>query len=198
MNNYTAPYDNQANQVREVTTVQLWDDYAVAPATALTEGQLFVTSTKPKEYQNFTLPSTLDRLLVITHIMAIHNFQFTVADAALNLWEQQRFENDSMIRFQIQDKLYPDIPLAFALQYTLGLEGTALTKTNKLNQMFQLKDPIKIPPAGTAEFKFIPARSLTTAAAGATNPILPGRSFTNDRAFRVKVVLYGYLDRPAS
>lgn len=197
---HVAGYNNQANQVRELTTVFLFDDYAIATgAVALTEAQLFVAgSNKPKEYQNFQLPSTLDKLIVVTHVGAIHNFQFTVADAALNLFEQQRFENDSMLHFSIQDKTYPEIPLSAILTHTLGMEGTALTKTQKLNQMFQLKDPIRIPPSGTAEFKFKPARSLTTVAAGATNPILPGRGFTNDRACRVKFFLFGYLDRPAS
>ena len=199
MNTATAPYDNEANQVREVTTVVLFDDYAIAPATVLTEASLFVSgSNKPKEYQNFQLPSTLDKLIVITHIGAQHNFLFTVSDAALNLWEQQRFESDSRLFYSIQDKAYPEIPLTFLLTHSLGMNGTGLTKTDKLNQLFQLKDPIKIPPAGTAEFIFKPARSLVAAASAVTNPILPGRGYTNDRAFRVKLHLYGYLDRPSS
>lgn len=198
MNSYNAPYDNQANQIREVTTTFLYDDYAVAPATLLSEQALFVTSTKTVEYQNFQLPSQLDRLLVVTHIYATHNFQFTVGDASQNLWEQQRFETHSYLNYSIQDKKYPSIPLWSILTHTLGLEGTSLTKTPKLNQMFQLKDPIQIPPAGTASFAFTPAQGLTTLAAGVTNPTLPGRGFTTNRAYSMTLFLYGYLDRPAA
>src|ERR1041384_3115820 len=142
MNLQQGPYNNPANEIRELTTVTYWDEVALGVSTTLTSALLFQNSGKTQELQNLQLPSQLDRSIMVTHISCIHNFQFTVTNAAHAVTEQQRFENDSVLVYTLQDKNYPGIPLSFMNAYQTTPAGTGMGSTPYYGRFFPLKDPI--------------------------------------------------------
>lgn len=191
---------NEKPKDRDIVPVQLFDTYEVLPETTLEDRVLFSDRGVSKDYQNFG-KAPGGRLYVLTGLKVIHNFNFVAADAETAQLEQRRFEVDSSLTIEVEDKKAGSvIPLTNAIPWQTIIDGQTTSVQQKLGQWMDLEDPIIIPPVGTFEVNLNVAKALATiAAADGVIPSLPNHAKVPDGlAFSMKVIFRGFVNRKVS
>lgn len=184
----TLPQGAQAEGV----SVALYDTYLVGLSTALPASyQLFQKGTnKSLQYQNFSLPVERTVSYKITHMKAIVDLRFSTPANALSA--EAYFENNAFVNWEVEDKVYPSIPIIDLQDANKVVSGGVYVLREKVTNKYQLQDPIEIGGDTRVTFNLNFPTTLTTAATAATNPYLPGSTgLPTTEGFSVRIILYG-------
>jgi len=132
----------------------------------------------------------------IASIRVTHNFAFTIVDSVPQGALLHYFEEMSRLDVTILEKNYDGFPISLLVPHNRVWDGTNWSFIRKSEDYFIIPEVIYVPKGGNLSFKFVPAStSLTTFAAGVTNPKLYDLSLADNRAFSMFFQFLGRQQR---
>lgn len=190
-----------ANAQVEDTWAVGMDALIIDPATALSSSYEFydATTSKPSQYRTSVLSVIAQqRAITITSLRLSHNLAFAAFESEPVGSQLETFNKYSYIQITTLQKKHDRLFLCDLVEQQLvNIQGT-VTGFQKFAPILRLPQPIYVPKGGDIQITFYPLQGYTTAAAGATNPHLPGGGTASERAFNVTLTYFGGQQRPMS
>lgn len=181
----------------------IWDTILVPANTALTTQDLFRSSNKTAQYQNFAFPDTANGYL-FQYARIRHNLQFAVTTAGQQDWYTDYFNTFSTINWVASNIAIPPYtvgqlnPVEVYQDWNSALTTPGFDNFQKQKtwDWYELSDPIVTGAGDQISVQFVPAASLSTIASftAASTPYAPFNGVNANCYIRVEYTGYMYSE----